>query len=175
MSPAEAPAAPTNDPSSAAPDYASNSVTNSLMLTPVALMRIVDCVKPERYDERPKGESGDDRFTLREAIAHLADFEVTVLDRITLSQETPGREVPNFDEDARCQEKAYATRDVHHELEVFQNRRRDTVSYLGGLSKEDLRKTFVHPQRGELSAAEYLTVLLAHDVYHLEHATSLMR
>lgn len=167
MSPAEAPAAPTNDPSSPA----QSNVNSALMLTPVALMRIVDCVKPERYDERPK----EGRFTLREAIAHLADFEVTVLDRITLSQETPGKEVPNFDEDARCQEKAYATRDVHHELTVFQNRRRDTVSYLGGLAREDLKRTFVHPQRGELSAAEYLTVLLAHDVYHLEHATGFMR
>ena len=142
-----------------------------LGLTPDALTRIVDCVKPERYDERTE----PDRFSLREAIAHLADFEKTVLDRMGSAVESPGTLVDNFDEEARCREKAYATRDVHHELEVFGNRRRETVMFLENLNSSEMRKTFVHPQRGEMSIREFAGLILGHDVYHIEHATQYLR
>lgn len=142
-----------------------------LRLTPDALTRIVDCVKPERYDERLDPE----RFTLREAIAHLADFEKTALDRIGIAHEEPGSLVENFDEEARATEKGYATRDVHHELEVFGNRRRETVMFLETLNSADMKKTFVHPQRGEMSIREFAGLLLGHDIYHIEHATQYLR
>lgn len=142
-----------------------------LGLTPDALTRIVDCVKPERYDDRLDPE----RFSLREAIAHLADFEKTILDRMGIACETPGALVENFDEEARAKEKAYATRDVHHELEVFGNRRRETVMFLETLPTNDFKKTFVHPQRGEMSIKEFAGLVLGHDIYHIEQATQYLR
>ncbi len=166
MSTAEAPAVPTSPQKPAA-----SNVAEYLGRTPAALARIVGCVKPERFDER----TDPHRFTLREAVAHLADYEETVLDRFTIAAKRPGEAVENFDEAARVEEKGYAKRDVHRELEVFQNRRRDTISFLQGLSDDDLGKTFVHPQRGALSVSDYLSAMLGHDLYHLEHATEYLK
>lgn len=164
MSPTETESAPTTSTSSAP---ARPGLLHYLSLAPDALKRIVDCVKPEKYDERVE----PDRFTLREAIAHLADFEVIILDRFATAHEKPGSTVENFDEEARAKEKAYATRDIHHEIEVFGNRRRETIMFLETLTSEDMKKTFVHPQRGEMSIKDFIGLMLGHDVYHLEHAT----
>lgn len=168
MSPTETESAPTTKPSSVP---SRPGLLHYMSLTPDALTRIVDCVKPEKYDER----LDPDRFTLREAIAHLADFEVTILDRFAIAHERPGSTAENFDEEARAKEKAYATRDVHHELEVFGNRRRETIMFLETLSPEDMKKTYVHPQRGEMSIKEFIGTVLGHDLYHLDHATLYMR
>jgi uncharacterized damage-inducible protein DinB len=139
--------------------------------TPVTLRRILDDVRPERQTERV----AEDRFTLLEMVAHLADWEDLFLDRMRLANEKPGSPVEVYDEGARATEKRYAERDLQHELDVFENRRRDTLDFLRGLSAEDWQKTFVHPERGTMTIQDQVTMLLGHDLYHLEQATQYMR
>jgi uncharacterized damage-inducible protein DinB len=138
--------------------------------TPAALIRMIDIVRPERYDEK----LADDAFTLRENIAHLADWEETCLDRITIAVEYPGKEVPNYDVDARAAEHHFSTKDVHHELEVFDNRRRDTMAYLLGLADDDWSKTVIHPTRGEITVKEMVQFIVGHDMYHLHQVSQFL-
>lgn len=136
--------------------------------TPDALIRIMDAVRPERHDE----EIEPGRFTLREVIAHLADWEQIWLDRITLAVEYPGSTVETHDEGDRAAAHNYSGKDVHHELEVFANRRRDTVTYLLGLAVDDWDKTVKHPENGEMSVMDIVNYVIGHDLYHL-HQVSL--
>jgi uncharacterized damage-inducible protein DinB len=143
----------------------------AIELTPSALRHIVDGVADEKYTDR----LSDERFTLVEVVAHVADFEVIFLDRMTLAHESPGSTVVAFDEGQRAIEKRYAERDIQHELDVFENRRRDTVEFLKTLSEEDLNKTIIHPEWGELSIKDQINFLQGHDLYHLEQAGRYLR
>jgi uncharacterized damage-inducible protein DinB len=146
-------------------------VLKGLEVAPSAFFHVIDDVRPEKYHERVAA----DRFDLVEMVAHLADFEDIVLERMRLAHEHPGSECMAIDPDARAAEKRYASRDLHHELEVFRNRRNDTLDFLKGLQPDEEARCVVHPAAGELTIADIAQNLLGHDVYHLEQASKYLR
>lgn len=139
--------------------------------TPATLTRLIDMVRPEKYDVALEEGS----FTLREVIAHLADWEQTVLDRITTAVEYPGSTIENFDVDARANEHHYNQKDVHHELEVFENRRRDTVAYISGLAEDDWTKTVIHPTGGTRTLLDMVQHIIGHDMYHIHQISQYLK
>ncbi|MGV3615914.1 MAG: DinB family protein [Fimbriimonas sp.] len=139
--------------------------------TPTVLRRILADVRPERFSERIT----EDRFSLVEMVAHMADWEDIVLDRLRAAVEHPGSPVDNFDIEARAAEKRYAERDLQHELDVLENRRRDTVDFLRNITPDQWSLSFVHPERGEVSIQNQVSMLVGHDLYHLEQATQYMK
>jgi uncharacterized damage-inducible protein DinB len=144
---------------------------SSLKSTPKTLVNIVDQVKPDKFTEQTDPE----RFNLAEMVAHLADFDDIFLDRLRLAHEEPGSTVESFDPDARAREKHYDQKDIHHELDVFENRRRDLVDFLSTLTPTDWKKQFHHPDLGDTTIDEYANIIMAHDLSHLAHATSYMK
>ena len=144
---------------------------NSLENTPKTLVNIIDQVKPDKYGDH----TDPDRFNLTEMVAHLADFDDIFLDRLRLAHESPGAKVESFDPDIRAAPKQYGSRDLHHELDVFENRRRDLVDFLSQLAPDDWNKQFYHPDLGKTTIDEYANIILAHDLSHLSHATSYMK
>ena len=128
-------------------------------------------MKPDKYGDH----TDPDRFNLTEMVAHLADFDDIFLDRLRLAHESPGAKVESFDPDIRAAQKQYGSRDLHHELDVFENRRRDLVDFLSQLAPDDWNKQFYHPDLGKTTIDEYANIILAHDLSHLSHATSYMK
>ena len=57
------------------------------------------------------------------------------------------------------------------EAERWQLERDETVSFLDGLAPGDFEKVCVHPERGELSVADMIALLIGHDAYHVVHLT----
>ncbi len=148
-----------------------NGYLLALRHTPTILERILDDVPADRYGERV----AEDRFTLLEMVCHQADFEDIYLERMRAALKSDGIEVPDVDEGARALEKKYDGRDLRKELEVFANRRRDTVDFLESLSDEDLGKSFTKEGMGRVTIREYLAILSGHDLYHLEQASWYLR
>jgi uncharacterized damage-inducible protein DinB len=146
-------------------------ILKALELVPSTLIRIVDQVKPERYTDK----LSPDRFNLREMVAHVADIEDTFLDYLRVAHDKPGATVDPYHLDEHAEVHHFSDKDIYHELEVFQNRRRDTIDYLRELKPEDWEKTFVSPQFGELSIRTLANFIVAHDVYHIEQASEYMR
>jgi uncharacterized damage-inducible protein DinB len=144
---------------------------NSLAHTPIILNNILHQVKQERFSER----TVPNKPNLRELVAHIADYEDVVLDRLRLAQEKPGAVVESYETESRAEQKHFDERDPYHEIEVFMNRRRDLVEFLSGLSTEDWHKTFKHPKSGEQSIEEYANVILSHDLNLIAHAVTYMR
>lgn len=144
-----------------------NAYLLALRHTPTILERILDDVPADRYGEK----TAEDRFTLLEMVCHLADFEDIYVERMRAALKTDGVEVADIDEGERAREKKYDCRDLHKELEVFGNRRRDTITFLEELSDEQLGRSFTKEGIGRVTIREYLAILSGHDLYHLEQAT----
>lgn len=143
----------------------------ALELAPSAFFHVIDDVRPEKYQER----LGADRFNLSEMVAHIADLEDVYLERMRLALEKPGSAIEGLDPDARAEAKSYATRDLHHELEVYRNRRNDTLDFLKNLNPGDEKLTVKHPHFGELTITDLAINVVTHDTFHLEQASRYLR
>lgn len=144
------------------------SLYRSLTAAPKVVERLLRVFPHERLDERVE----PDRFTAREVVAHLADYEQTVLDRIRVANEKPGREVPWYDPDVQAQQHRFGDKEVFHEAEVYESRRGMTVEFLKNLSAEDFAKTMTRPDGIEISIAGYVNMVLRHDLEHLEQLSA---
>lgn len=141
-----------------------------LALSPKAFERLAAHVPESRYDERPD----EDRFTFREAMAHLADWEPIFLQRIQAGVDNPGASVQGMDETQRAIEKNYQSWDVKESLRIFAEAREATIRYLKVLTPEQWQTKVVHNEKGEMTAYDQANMLLGHDIYHFEHATQFM-
>lgn len=135
---------------------------------PRVVERLLRVFPTDRLDDRIDA----DRFTAREVIAHLADYEQTVLDRIRVANTKPGSKVPFYDPDGRCTEHHFADKEVFHEGEVYESRREMTLDYLRDMSEEDWKKTFVNSVGDTYSVESYLVLVLSHDLEHIEQLSS---
>lgn len=140
----------------------------SLSAAPKVIERILRVFPHDRIDDRVDS----DRFTAREVVAHLADYEQTVLDRIRVAHDKPGREVPFYEPDSRSAEHHFADKEVFHEAEVYESRRRMTLDYLDGFTAEDWSKTMKRPDGAEFTIREFVQYVLMHDIEHLEQLSS---
>lgn len=141
-----------------------DDLLKALCSSPKVIERLLRVFPKSRLDDRPE----IDRFTPREAIAHLADWEQVILDRIRVANIRPGSPGPVEDPSERALCHHYGDKDVFHEAEVFESRRRTTVEYLEMLNAVDWQKTFVHQSLGEITIEAYMVNILEHDMYHLE-------
>ncbi len=135
---------------------------------PRVIERLTRVFPPERLDERIE----KDRFTAREVFAHVADYEQTVLDRIRLANQKPGSQVPVFDPDQHATEHKYGEKDPFREAEVFESRRGMTIDYLRELTVTDLDKTFVRADGKAVTIRDYVGMVMAHDLEHIEQISA---
>ena len=137
---------------------------------PLIVRRIVSHVPESRHDEHTDPE----RFTLREAIAHMADWDVIDLDRIKQILTSPGSTLVPYDESERAVAQAYVLTDVGEQLSLFSSRRAALVAFLETLPAESWVEQGFHPEKGMLTVYDMANMILAHDTYHVEHLTQFL-
>ena len=134
---------------------------------PRIVQRLVEQVPVGRHDEK----TNPNRFTLREAIAHLADWEPILRGRIELAVTTPGSPVQGMDEGLRAEDMKYQDWDVFESLKKFADERATTIAYLRGLPAEAFANSIVHNEKGPQTVMDQANQLLGHDLYHIDHLT----
>lgn len=134
---------------------------------PRIVERIIAQIPPARYDEK----TNPSRFTLREAVAHLADWEPILRARIEQGIAQPESPIQGIDEAVLAEEKGYGSWDVKEQLAVFTAERAKTIAYLRTLAPEDWDKAVVHNEKGRQTAADQANQFLGHDLYHIDHLT----
>lgn len=139
----------------------------SLPLAAASLERIVALVPQSRYDEK----TDPDRFSLREAIAHLADWEPFFFERIQQAAEVDGYEIVPYDESQIAIENHYETQNVQEALQRFREQRMKTVAYCRTLTEEQLDRKVLHPEVGIMRVSDIINQMSGHDLYHIEHLT----
>jgi len=116
------------------------------------------------YDVRPD----PDRFSMREVVAHLADWEPIMLTRIRTGVESPGSTIQAYDEGQMALENNYASSDPMERLRAWKADRSKSIEYISGLKNEDFAKPVVHPERGQMLVGDIAHMLVSHDIYHVE-------
>lgn len=140
-----------------------------LPFTPEILERLFKALPAEALDEAEPG-----RFSPREVIAHMADWEPILLARLHQTVDQPGSTLEIWDEGQMALDHNYAGSDPGEQLRLFADRRKDTVGYLKNLAADDWQKRVTHPERGELSVYDQATMILGHDIYHIEQVSALL-
>lgn len=137
----------------------------ALATAPEAVALALAKVPAERIDEA----LSDDRFNTREAIAHLADIEPTMRERMRQAVERPGSTIVSFDEGEWAIQNDYAHADLETSLQTYRRERQKTVDYLSALTDADWDSPAMHDVRGSFSVSEQAHQLVCHDLYHVDH------
>ena len=128
------------------------------------LLRNVPLDSP-KWDERPV----PDRFTLREIVAHLLDFDMVNRERFErmIREESP--DLPNWDEEEAA--RHYVHRHPGHDLEHLLESRRSLAVWLEGLCDHKWKRTGTRPGAGTFNIKEGVAFILGHDAYHLKQVS----
>lgn len=114
------------------------------------------------WDKRPDPE----RFTIREALAHIADWEPIVLERVCriCDEDTPL--LPDVDEGEMAVKNDYAHSDPRHSLARIHDGRTRLLTTLRTLPPEAWKRTGNREKIGLLTLEELIVLWLGHDGYH---------
>jgi len=115
------------------------------------------------WDFQPDPE----RFTLREIIAHLADYEPVWLDRFEHTRKADGIRIERLDPSKLAVDNDYPHSDPIANLSLFRQRRAIIVDLIKTFKEEDWDKVAILPQpAGPLSLGLQSMYLSVHDAYH---------
>ena len=139
-------------------------VSSALTGNPALIENALKDLKAEEVDFRPDPE----RFTIREIMCHLADWEVVFLERMQriCAEEVPL--LPNLDEGQMVIDNDYAHQDTVEQIRLFVERRAKMVAFLNGRSAEDWLRVGNRPEIGMISLHELANIVALHDIYHLQ-------
>lgn len=114
------------------------------------------------WDFRPDPE----RFTLREAAAHLADWEPIFLERVLRIRDEEKPFLPDIDEGQLAITNDYAHSDAHASLRRFREGRAKLSAALRALPAEAWTRMGHRDKIGDLTLEDMAVFVVAHDGYH---------
>ena len=155
------------------PEGVKHYLLKSVEGTPIVLRTLLDGFPSDDpiWDQRPDPA----RFTLREMLAHVADWDVIFLGRIqrTVAEDNPT--LPNCDEGRIAIDNDYAAQDPFETLERLSTNRAALVEYVKSLPDAAYDRVALRPEVGTLSIAMQVTLIAAHDGYHTRQAAEFSR
>jgi uncharacterized damage-inducible protein DinB len=137
---------------------------------PLIVRRLVEQIDPQKWDV----PTYEDRFTTREVVAHLADWEPIMLARMQAAALAPGSAIAAYDETEMAQANDYASSNPLEQAERFIEGRSVSAQWLRGCRPEEWKQTVTHPERGTLSLEDLANLLLGHDLYHIEQLSAML-
>ena len=115
------------------------------------------------WDNRPD----PDRFTLREIVAHLADYEVIWPVRIAQTRDIAGPIIRMVDPGQLALDNDYASSDPLLHRKLFRERRTAFAGVLRSLQDDDWLKVAQMGNLGPLTLEEQAAFIAVHDGYHM--------
>jgi hypothetical protein len=115
-----------------------------------------------RWDFRPV----PDRFTLREIVAHLADWEPIHLERLQRMIQEEDPRMPNVDEEKTASDNDYAHSDPHGSMEWLRGGRQKLVQQFQALTDDEWTRPGLREGVGSVNVEVHAAFIAAHDGYH---------
>jgi hypothetical protein len=131
---------------------------------PSVFQALVKDATTEDYDRVVDPE----RFTLREMLAHISDWETIHLGRLIQFRDETNPIIQGIDEGEWAITHNHAGADPSESLAGFALGRAKIVELIDALTEEEWNKTGFHTEAGNISMAEYLILTSVHDGYHLK-------
>ncbi len=129
--------------------------------------RLMTLIPATRWDERIH----EDRFTPREVVAHMADWEAIFFERILKGTQVVGYVIQPHDESERAAALKYHEQDVPGAMKRFIAARARTLEFAAELTPQQLRIEVTHPELGTLTVSDLVNMLTGHDAYHIDQLT----
>lgn len=134
---------------------------------PEVLTRLLSSVTaPDTWDRRPD----PDRFSLREMVAHLADWEGVFLGRLKQTRDEENAMLQGLDEGQIAIDHDYAHAEPQECLARYRTGRTQIVDLLRRLSPEQRERVGAHTEVGPISLEAQAVLIAAHDGYHRRQA-----
>ena len=115
------------------------------------------------------------RFTLREVVAHLADWEPIWQERFERARDGSRPFLPSVDEGVMAVDRDYRHQNPIENLKRFREGRMAVVKVLDGLSTADWDRTCEREFVGPLTIQMMAGYVLSHDGYHLQQVASYLK
>lgn len=143
-------------------EYVRHYLLHGLDAAPLTLAALLHAATDAKLDARPD----PDRFTLREAVAHLADWEGVWKERMEAIVREDEPFLPSFDEGLWAVDHDYAHSDAQEQLQKFTEGRARLTAFLRPLPGEAWTRRGVRDEVGAVSLFEMVAMILGHDGYH---------
>jgi uncharacterized damage-inducible protein DinB len=132
-----------------------------------ALLRDLTSDDP-RWDAKPY----PDRFTLREIMAHIADWDEIWLERVKRITMESSPILPDIDEGQIAIDHDYTHQDPYANLQRFDQARTTLVGAMRDLPDSAWDRTGIRPPLiGEISLESLAAMVLGHDGYHTQQVS----
>ncbi len=107
------------------------------------------------------------KWSTRQVICHIADFEPVYADRIkrALAEDEPT--IFGGDPDAFAARLAYQQRDMDEELQLIESVRKHVARILRTLTPDAFQRKVVHSEAGPLTVEQLLTHITEHIPHHI--------
>jgi hypothetical protein len=142
--------------------YVKSYLIGSLEASPIVFSYLLEGLSEEEADRHPD----PDRFTIREVLAHLADWELIFQDRLQRTRNEDEPALPWIDEGALAVERDYAHKEVQEQLRLFSERRAATVALLNSLSEGEWQRVAKRENVGRMTMEGLAVLIPLHDAYH---------
>lgn len=144
--------------------YPQNYLFTALSGAPALFDQLLQELTEAEADRRPDPE----RFTIREVIAHLAEWDAIFLERMQriCNEDTPL--LPDCDEGQMAIEHDYAHKDVAEQLQLFRARRAAVIAFLKERKPEEWSRVGNRPEIGMLTLEGIAFLMAVHDTYHVQ-------
>lgn len=137
---------------------------------PALIADLIGSVSPERLTLRPK----QDKWSVGEILAHLAEDEIATAWRYRQMVEHSGSALAGFDENLWAELGNYSERDPHNSLTLFRLLRDANIRFLQALKPEQWESFGVHAERGRITVRDLATHMVGHDANHIEQIRKIL-
>lgn len=144
--------------------YIQRYILSGLRATPQVYGKLLDGITEEEADRRPDPE----RFSIREAIAHMADWDEIFRVRGERIRDEEIPLLPGYDEGQLAIERNYAAMPVAESLERFVKSRAALLAFFESLAPEQWKRRGNRDEIGMIDLTDLSVMALGHDGYHAE-------
>jgi uncharacterized damage-inducible protein DinB len=138
----------------------SRDVMSALAETPDRIRELVGRMSSADFT-RPLAPG---KWNVRQLLIHLAHTEMAFGMRARLALTTDHYVVQPFDQDSWLEREPLV--DAPAALAAYYAMRRWNLPFFRGLSAEDRARTFLHPERGQMTVNSLLEILAGHELHH---------
>jgi hypothetical protein len=131
---------------------------------PVLMAQALHGITPEQSAHAP----GPGKWTINQIMRHVADTEIVVGMRLRLIIAEDRPTLSPFDQDLWAAQLGYEKANPLVSLAVFEALRNDTTALLESLPPEAFSRVSFHPERGEKSLGEWVTLFGNHVYSHAD-------
>jgi hypothetical protein len=138
--------------------------------TPAILAELLSKASDQQLTTRP----AQDKWSIGEILAHLAEDEIATAWRYRQMLEHDGLRLEGFDQDLWARTGHYASREPHDSLTLFRLLRQANLKFLQQIGPEKWQCSGVHSERGRITIRDLAVHMAGHDLNHIEQIRTIL-